>query len=121
MPSIKNIRLDITPGNSASEVVVCYDAEFTSEEIGHNFVETVYLFAHDRNTLNYIQKIIGTVANGSPLTATSACVVRRHSAFFSNVDMNEDPSYKDDFYADIFIAPVGRSGSGRSNIISRKF
>ncbi|WP_306642395.1 hypothetical protein [Sanyastnella coralliicola] len=121
MPKIKNIDLEITPGNSASEVKVSYSIEFDADEAGNNFEETILLFSHDRNILNYIGKIIGYLAKDEPIQAEAGTIHRSYSTYFSNADLNEDPSYKDDYYADIFVAPVAKSGSGRSNVIERKF
>lgn len=121
MPTISNVRLEVIPGNSSSEAKVTYTINFEQDAFRKQFKETVMLMSHDKPTFGYIPKIIGNIVSNETLAATELTMERSHSRFFSNVDLNEDPSYLDDYYAIALLESVAKGGSARSNIIKRKF
>ncbi len=121
MPTIRNVRLEVIPGNSSSEAKVTYTIHFENEALQKNFRETVMLMSHDRPTFGYIPKIIGNIVGNQVVTAEALEMDRSFSRFFSNEDLNEDPSYLDDYYAIALLESVATGGSAKSNVVQRKF
>lgn len=121
MPTIRNVRLEITPGNSSSEARVTYNIQFENAAVQKNFRETIMLMSHDGKSITWIPKIIGYVVNDHVVTASGTQMEREFSRFFSNEDLNEDASKLDDYYAVALLEPVATSGSAKSNVVKRKF
>lgn len=121
MPTISNVRLVVLPGTSSSEARVTYTINFETAAYRKQFRETVMLMSHDKPTFGYIPKIIGNIVSNETMAASELSMERTHSRFFSNADLNEDPSYLDDYYAIALLESIAEGGSARSNTIKRKF